>query len=80
MIINEAFTELLNNLFQDEVFDATTDAQVLQTMLSREGLRREMSAQPVEEHVPEEEETPFSLTMEPEQPEVQMALKAPWES
>ena len=41
-IINEAFTELLNNLFQDEVFDATTDAQVLQTMLSREGLRREM--------------------------------------
>ena len=79
-IINEAFTELLNNLFQDEVFDATTDAQVLQTMLSREGLRREMSAQPVEEPVPEEEETPFSLTMEPEQPEVQMALKAPWES
>lgn len=44
-IINEAFTELLNNLFQDEVFDATTDAQVLQTMLSREGLRREMDTQ-----------------------------------
>ena len=45
-IINEAFEELLNNLFQDAVFDATTDAQVLQTMLSREGLRREMSAEP----------------------------------
>ncbi|MBO4292151.1 MAG: 5-bromo-4-chloroindolyl phosphate hydrolysis family protein, partial [Lachnospiraceae bacterium] len=46
-IINEAFEELLNNLFQDAVFDATTDAQVLQTMLSREGLRREMSAEAV---------------------------------
>lgn len=85
-IINEAFTELLNNLFQDAVFDATTDAQVLQTMLSREGLRREMSAQPAasaqaeESAEPEEEDTPFQLSMEPEQPEVQMALKAPWES
>lgn len=46
-IINEAFVELLNNLFQDAVFDVTTDAQVLQTMLAREGLRREMNAQPV---------------------------------
>lgn len=85
-IINEAFTELLNNLFQDAVFDATTDAQVLQTMLSREGLRREMSAQPAasaqaeESAEPEEEDAPFQLSMEPEQPEVQMALKAPWES
>lgn len=41
-IINQAFTELLNNLFQDAVFDATTDAQVLKTMLAREGLTREM--------------------------------------
>ncbi|MCM1086675.1 MAG: 5-bromo-4-chloroindolyl phosphate hydrolysis family protein [Muribaculaceae bacterium] len=40
--INQAFTELLNNLFQDAVFDATTDAQVLKTMLAREGLTREM--------------------------------------
>lgn len=40
--INQAFTELLNNLFQDAVFDATTDAQVLKTMLAKEGLMREM--------------------------------------
>lgn len=79
-IINEAFSELLNNLFQDEVFDATTDAQVLQTMLSREGLRREMSMQPVAAQVQEEEEETITLTMEPEQPEVLSALKAPWES
>lgn len=37
-IINQAFSELLGNLFQDAVLDATTDAQVLQTMLAREGL------------------------------------------
>lgn len=40
--INEAFVELLNNLFQDKVFDVTTDAQVLQTMLASEGLTKEM--------------------------------------
>ena len=40
-IINLAFTELLNNLFQDTVLDVTTDAQVLQTMLAQEGLTRE---------------------------------------
>ena len=92
-IINEAFTELLNNLFQDEVFDATTDAQVLQAMLSREGLRREMSMQPaagqempMEEEDPfaaqaeEEDDSPFKLQLEPEQPEVLSSLKAPWES
>jgi len=39
-IINEAFTELLNKLFQDSAFDAATDAQVLQTMLAREGLTK----------------------------------------
>ena len=39
--INEAFTELLNNLFQDAVFDATTDAQVLKTMLARDGLSKD---------------------------------------
>ena len=40
--INDAFRELLNKLFQHAVFDATTDAQVLKTMLAREGLMREM--------------------------------------
>lgn len=40
--INQAFSELLNNLFQDAVLDATTDAQVLKTMLAREGLTRQM--------------------------------------
>lgn len=40
--INQAFRELLNNLFQDAVVDATTDAQVLKTMLAKEGLTREM--------------------------------------
>lgn len=42
--INEAFVELLNNLFQDKIFDVTTDAQVLQTMLASEGLTKEMDA------------------------------------
>lgn len=40
--INQAFTELLNNLFQAAVFDATTDAQVLKTMLAKEGLTKDM--------------------------------------
>lgn len=40
--INGAFVELLNNLFQDRVFDVTTDAQVLQTMLASEGLTKEI--------------------------------------
>lgn len=40
--INDAFRELLNKLFQHAVFDATTDAQVLKSMLAREGLMREM--------------------------------------
>lgn len=38
--INEAFSELLNKIFQSAVFDATTDAQVLQTMLAKEGLTK----------------------------------------
>ena len=38
--INEAFAELLNKLFQSTVFDVTTDAQVLQTMLAKEGLTK----------------------------------------
>lgn len=39
--INMAFAELLNRLFRDRAFDASTDAQVLKTMLAREGLTRE---------------------------------------
>lgn len=39
--INMAFTELLNRLFRDKAFDISTDAQVLKTMLAREGLTRE---------------------------------------
>ncbi len=36
--INEAFVQLLNNLFTESVWDVTTDAQVLKTMLKKEGL------------------------------------------
>ncbi len=39
-IINGAFEELLNKLFQATVFDVTTDAQVLKTMLAKEGLMK----------------------------------------
>ena len=39
-MINEAFTELLNKLFQESAFDASADAQVLQTMLAKEGLTK----------------------------------------
>lgn len=38
--INEAFVQLLNKLFQASAFDATADAQVLQTMLAKEGLTK----------------------------------------
>ncbi len=36
--INAAFGELLNKLFMDTAMDVTTDAQVLKTMLAKEGL------------------------------------------
>ncbi len=36
--INKAFGELLNKLFRATAYDVTTDAQVLQTMLAKEGL------------------------------------------
>lgn len=36
--INQAFEKLLDDLFMDAAFDATTDAQVLQTLLAQEGL------------------------------------------
>jgi len=39
--INMAFAELLNKLFRDRAFDASTDAQVLKTMLAQEGLTKE---------------------------------------
>ena len=39
--INEAFEKLLNKLYQSSVYDITTDAQVLQTMLASEGLTKE---------------------------------------
>lgn len=45
--INMAFEQLLNSLFQDSIFDVTTDAQVLQTMLAREGLTKELELEPV---------------------------------
>lgn len=41
--INEAFIQLLNNLFRDSVWDVTTDAQVLQTMLKQEGLAADIT-------------------------------------
>jgi len=47
--LNSAFTELLNNLFKDRVVDITTDAQVLQTMLAREGLSKEGSIHDTEQ-------------------------------
>ncbi len=36
--INKAFEKLLDDLFMDDAFDVTTDAQVLQTLLAQEGL------------------------------------------
>lgn len=46
--INAAFTELLNNLFRNRVYDVTTDAQVLETMLAQEGLTRESISKELE--------------------------------
>lgn len=39
--INKAFEELLNRMFRETAYDITTDAQVLQSMLAREGLAPE---------------------------------------
>ncbi len=36
--INVAFVQLHNNLFRDSVWDVTSDAKVLETMLKQEGL------------------------------------------
>lgn len=38
--INEAYKELLNKLFLEDTLDVTTDAQVLKTMLAKEGLTK----------------------------------------
>lgn len=46
--INAAFSELLNNLFRNRVFDVTTDAQVLETMLVQEGLAKESISKELE--------------------------------
>ncbi|MCR5108556.1 MAG: 5-bromo-4-chloroindolyl phosphate hydrolysis family protein [Lachnospiraceae bacterium] len=40
--INRAFVKLLNNLFEDSVWDVTTDAKVLKTMLAQEGLAEDI--------------------------------------
>ncbi|MCM1187833.1 MAG: 5-bromo-4-chloroindolyl phosphate hydrolysis family protein [bacterium] len=39
--INSAFEELLNRMFRETAYDVTTDAQVLKTMLAKEGLAAE---------------------------------------
>lgn len=36
--LNEALAEMLSKIMQTDVFDASTDAQVLRTMLSKDGL------------------------------------------
>lgn len=41
--IIEAFNQLLNNLFRDSVWDVTSDAQVLKTMLKQEGLATDLT-------------------------------------
>lgn len=80
-IINEAFVELLNNLFQETVFDVTTDAQVLQTMLAREGLRREMNAEPIPAAPAQTEGTSAVLSLQGigEEDPAGPVLKAPWD-
>lgn len=40
--INHAFGEILNSLYRDVALDVTTDAQVLQSMMAREGLTNEL--------------------------------------
>lgn len=41
-LINQAFGELLNRLFQDSVWDVTSDAEVLKSMLTQEGLAKDI--------------------------------------
>lgn len=46
--INAAFLQLRDNLFRDAAYDVTTDAQVLKTMLAREGFAADLVKEPVE--------------------------------
>lgn len=39
--INQSFEELYQQMFSDKVFDVTTDAQVLKTMLAKDGLAKD---------------------------------------
>lgn len=48
-IINQAFVELLNKLFQHSVWDSTSDARVLQTMLKQDGLSDGINYQETQE-------------------------------
>ena len=48
-IINQAFVELLNKLYQNSVWDVKSDAKVLQTMLRQEGLTSDELAGLVDE-------------------------------
>lgn len=48
-VINQAFTELLNRLFRDSVWDVTADAKVLKSMLSQDGLTGDIGLKNVEE-------------------------------
>ena len=48
-VINQAFIELLNRMFQDSIWDVTADAQVLKSMLTQEGLAKDIVVEPREE-------------------------------
>lgn len=48
-VINQAFTELLNRLFRDSVWDVTADAKVLKSMLSQDGLTGDIGLKNTEE-------------------------------
>lgn len=39
--INQAFVEMLNNLYKNDIYDVTTDASVIKTMLAKEGLTKD---------------------------------------
>lgn len=55
-IINQAFVELLNKLYQSSVWDVTAEAKVLKTMLNQAGLTEGNKKTVAEEVVEEEEE------------------------
>lgn len=55
-VINQAFVELLNKLYQSSVWDVTAEAKVLKTMLNQAGLTEGNKTTAAEEVVEEEEE------------------------